>query len=144
MTKGSDTVGTFGWLWIIGVFAFSVVRALIAWPTLGRYGVNPWVFLFIDVVTAFPYAYGQVKLIKVCVAKDLRAIQLWSLVVLATFLAPYIYIFAAGSGELPLLGYIIIGLLIAVFGTASLLRLKNAIRTERSELDIELTPGGEA
>lgn len=132
MSDESSKVGTFGWLWIIGVFIFAVVRALVAWPTLGRYGVNPWVFLAIDLITAFPYAYGQVKLIKVVVAKDLRAIQVWSIVVLLSFLAPYLYIFVAGSGELPLIGYVIVCVLIAVFGAASLLRLKRAIDEERS------------
>lgn len=131
MSERPEKVGTFGWLWIVGVFAFSIVRALVAWPTLGRYGVNPWVFLLIDVATAFPYAYGQVKLIKVCIAKDLRSIQLWSLLVLVSFLAPYIYIFIAGSGELPLLGYIIVLALIAVFGVASFLRLRRAIGAEQ-------------
>ena len=106
-----------------------------AWPTLGRFGVNPWVFLFIDVATAFPYAYGQVRLIKECVARNLGAIQLWSVVVLVLFLAPYIYIFVAGSGELPLFGYLIVGALIIVFGTASVLRLQRAIRSERLEAD---------
>ncbi len=132
MTEQQAKVGTFGWVWIVGVFAFSVARALVAWPTLGRYGVNPWVFLAIDIITAFPYAYGQVKLIKVVVAKDLRAIQIWALVVLVTFLAPYLYIFVAGSGELPTIGYVIICVLIAVFGAASLLRLKRAIQAERT------------
>lgn len=132
----TEKVGTFGWLWIVGVFAFSVVRALVAWPTLGRYGVNPWVFLFIDVVTAFPYAYGQVKLIKECVARNLSAIQLWSLVVLVTFMAPYIYIFVAGSGELPLLGYIIVTALIVVFGAASMLRIGRSISAQRADASL--------
>ena len=120
-------VGVIDWAWIVGVFAFSVARALVAWPTLGRYGVNPWVFLAIDVVTAFPYAYGQVRLIKAVIARHAGAVQAWALVVLASFLAPYIYIFVAGSGELPVFGYVIVGLLLVVFGVASLARIRQNI-----------------
>lgn len=131
MAENNGTVGTYGRIWILGVFAFSIARALLAWPTLGRYGVNAWIFLAIDLITAFPYAYGQVKLIKDIVARELGGVQLWSAVVLVSFLAPYIYIFVAGSGELPLIGYIIVVALIVVFGAASALRIRRAVAAER-------------
>ena len=56
-------VGWAGKAWIVGVFGFSVARALVVWPTLGAYGVNPWIFLLVDVLTAWPYAYGQVRVV---------------------------------------------------------------------------------
>jgi hypothetical protein len=121
-------VGWFGRAWIIGVFAFSVARALVAWPTLSQYGVNPWVFLAIDVVTAFPYALGQVKVINGFRYHKYAAVQAWSLVVATTFLAPYIYIVLAGKERIPALVYIVIGALALVFGSASILRMRNQYR----------------
>ena len=117
-------VGWFGRAWILGVFAFSVGRALIAWPTLSQYGVNPWVFLGIDVVTAFPYAVGQVKVVNGFRYRKYGAVQFWALVVGFTFFAPYAYIVLAGQERIPVLAYGVIGLLAVVFGTASIMRMR--------------------
>ena len=122
-------VGWFGRAWIVGVFAFSVARALVAWPTLSQYGVNPWVFLAIDVLTAFPYALGQVKVVNGFRYRQYGAVQLWALVVAVTFLAPYIYIVLAGQERIPSLVYLVIALLAAVFGAASVLRMRNQYRS---------------
>ena len=145
-TDDGVPVGWFGWAWIVGVFAFSVARALIAWPTLSQYGVNPWVFLFIDVVTAFPYALGQVKVVNGFRFKQYRGVQAWSLVVALTFLAPYLYIVLAGQERIPTLVYIVIGLLAVIFGTASVLRMRNQYRAAvlpvaSAEIDRKLVPG---
>ena len=125
----SVPVGWFGRAWITGVFAFSIARALVAWPTLSQYGVNPWVFLFIDVVTAFPYALGQVKVVNGFRYKQYRGVQIWSLVVAATFFAPYVYIVIAGQKRIPAIAYIVIAVLALVFGSASILRMRNQYRT---------------
>ena len=122
-------VGWFGRAWIVGVFAFSVARALVAWPTLSQYGVNPWVFLAIDVVTAFPYALGQVKVVNGFRYRKYGAVQLWALVVAATFLAPYIYIVLAGKERIPTVVYAVIALLATIFGVASVLRMRNQYRS---------------
>lgn len=121
-------VGWFGRAWIVGVFAFSVARALVAWPTLSQYGVNPWVFLTIDVVTAFPYALGQVKVVNGFRYRQYGVVQLWALVVAATFLAPYFYIVFAGQERIPTVVYLVIALLATVFGIVSVLRMRNQYR----------------
>src|SRR5690606_6828256 len=41
------SLGLFGRAWAVGVVLFSVARALLTWPTLSTYGVDPWVFLAI-------------------------------------------------------------------------------------------------
>lgn len=123
-------VGWFGRAWILGVFAFSVARALVAWPTLSQYGVNPWVFLAIDVVTAFPYAVGQVKVVNGFRYRKYGAVQAWALIVAATFLAPYAYIVLAGQERIPMIVYVVIGLLATVFGAASVMRMRNQYRSE--------------
>jgi hypothetical protein len=139
-------VGWFGKAWIVGVFAFSVARALIAWPTLSQYGVNPWVFLLIDIATAFPYALGQVKVVNGFRYRQYRGVQAWSLVVAVTFLAPYGYIVLAGQERIPALVYVVIAVLAVIFGTASVLRMRSQYRatvlaSESGQVDRELVAG---
>lgn len=123
-------VGWVGKAWIATIFGYSALRALVVWPTLGTYGVNPWIFLAIDVGTAWPYAYGQVKLVKAAKHKDWQRVQIWTVVAVAAFMAPYVYIVGAGSGEMPTIAWIIIGALIVVFGVASTMRVIRQIKAD--------------
>lgn len=122
-------VGWIGKAWIVGVFGFSILRALVVWPTLGEYGVSPVAFLIIDVGTAWPYAYGQVRVVNEARAKNWGGTQLWALVALLSFVAPYAYIVGAGSREMPLGAWIIIGVLMTFFGVASVIRIVRQIRS---------------
>jgi hypothetical protein len=132
-------VGWMGRAWILTIFGYSALRALVVWPTLGTYGINPWIFLLIDVGTAWPYAYGQVRVISAARARDWRSVQLWSLIAVGAFIAPYAYIAGSGSGEMPLIAWIIIGALMVVFGAASLIRMVRQIRSSSETASVEPT-----
>ena len=136
MSDGAHRLGWFGKAWVVGVFGYSVLRSLVVWPTLSEYGVNPWLFLMIDLSTAWPYAYGQVRIVKAIRRGDTRSIQIWSVVALLAFLAPYAYIAGAGSGELPVLAWAVIGSLVVVFGAASIMRIKRQVREPESAGEI--------
>lgn len=126
--SSNDRVGKLGTAWIVGVVAYAILRALIVWPTLGDYGVDPWIFLIIDVGTAWPYAYGQLQVIREARRGEWRSVQIWALITLASFIAPYAYIVGAGSGEMPLLAWIVIGVLVAFLGLASVVRIVRQVR----------------
>lgn len=130
----THSVGWLGRAWIVTIFGYSILRALVVWPTLGTYGVNPWVFLVIDVGTAWPYAYGQVRLVKAARSRDWGPVQLWTIVAVLAFIAPYAYVVGAGSGEMPLIAWVIIGALVVVFGVASVIRVVKQIRRPDSKL----------
>jgi hypothetical protein len=123
------SLGVLGRAWAIGIIAFSIARALIAWPALGRYGVNPWVFLAIDFLTAPPYGIGQAITVKILRdgKRNPRESVPWALVVAAAFFAPYVYIFVA-SGNMPLLAYIGTLAWMVVFGILAVLRIRRQIK----------------
>lgn len=122
------SLGLFGRAWIVGIFLFSAARALIAWPTLGRYGVDPVAFLVLDVVTAFPYGVGQAVTVKILRSEDrgVRDALPWGVMVAAMFLAPYVYIVAA-SGSMPLLAYLGVLAWMLVFGVLAVLRMRRQV-----------------
>lgn len=121
-------IGWLGKAWIVSIFGYSAIRALIVWPTLGEYGVNPWAFLVVDVGTAWPYAYGQVRVVNAARVGDWGATQIWAIIALLSFIAPYAYIAGAGSGEMPLIAWIVVGILMLFFGVASIVRIRRQIR----------------
>lgn len=116
----------------MGIFLFSAARALVAWPTLGRYGVNPWVFLAIDIVTALPYGVGQAVTVKILRNRSRPPTDAvgWAALVAAMFLAPYVYILVA-SGDMPLYAYLGVILWMLVFGVLAAVRMRRQVRQDR-------------
>jgi hypothetical protein len=124
------SLGVFGRAWSIGIVLFSAARALVAWPTLANYGVNPWVFLAVDLITAPPYGIAQAVTVKILRSPDRSpgdAVP-WATVVVLMFLAPYAYIFLAGGDRPP--GYIYLGVVLwmVLFGVLATLRMRRQIR----------------
>ena len=128
------SLGGLGRAWVIGNIAFSAVRALIAWPTFGRYGVNPWVFLALDILTAPPYGLSQALTVKILrdPSRPQRDALIWAAGVIVFFLAPYAYIFAA-SGDMPLFAYLGVIAWMAVFGILAVVRMYREVRAEHPE-----------
>ncbi|CAB4907808.1 unannotated protein [freshwater metagenome] len=127
--RDMTSLGGFGRAWSVGIVAFSAARALLAWPALARYGVNPWLFLAIDLLTAPPYGISQAVTVKILRDPDRppRDALGWCAMVVAMFLAPYVYIFAA-SGEMPALAYAGLAAWMVLFGLLAVLRTARQVR----------------
>lgn len=111
-------------MWILILCGYSLLRAVLAWPILARYGINPAAFLFLDVVTAYPLALGQVRIVAAFRAQDFAAAQRWCGVAGAAFLTPYAYLFLAGHAEMPVYASVALAALVAVMAVASILRVR--------------------
>ncbi len=117
-------VGRVGRVWILAVCGYSLLRALLAWPLLAHYGVNPGVFLVLDVATAYPLALGQVRIVGGFRSQDFAAVQGWCAVASAALLVPYAYLFVVGHAHMPGYATALLAGLVAVMATASILRLR--------------------
>lgn len=85
----------------LGIFLFTVVRGMAAWP-LSMYGMQIWIFILIDFVTAFPYVWGINNIVR-----GIRTREAWKLladgaVVVVSFMAPYLYLFLSAGSAMPL------------------------------------------
>lgn len=136
------SLGVFGRAWAVGIVAFSAARAMIAWPTLGRYGVDPFWFLFIDIVTAPPYGVAQaltVKMLRDRTRPTSDAVP-WAVVVAVMFFAPYAFIFVASYAaetpqSMPTIAYVGVVLWMAVFGALALLRMRRQVNAPEPDDD---------
>lgn len=119
--------------WVLGVVAFTLVRLVVAKETLGRYGLNLWVFGFIDLVTAVPYAIGVARVVGALVDRNTRSAGWWVLVAAASFLAPYAYVMLAGRGaSFPVEVYVILGLVMTVFALNAIWSTTRKVRLGRT------------
>jgi len=122
-------LGLLGQVWTITVILFCIARAVPLWPLLEEHGVNPWWFLVLDIGTAPTYGLGQAMGVKI-IRDEHRAMRdalPWILLLLVSFLAPYVYLLMS-AGQLP--GYVVVGIIawILVFGGLAAIRMAREAR----------------
>ncbi|MCU1370085.1 MAG: hypothetical protein JWO77_1279 [Ilumatobacteraceae bacterium] len=120
--------------WVIGIVVFTLVRFFVARETLEKYGLNIWVFGFIDLITAVPYAIGTARVVGALVDRDLAGASKWAGIAAISFFAPYGYILWAGQdATFPTSVYVILGLLVAVFGANAVWGIVRKVRAARAD-----------
>ncbi len=128
-----DSVSRVGRMWILALCGYSLLRAVLAWPILVRYGINPAMFLMLDVVTAYPLAVGQLRIVAGFRSQDYATVQFWAGVAGAAFLTPYAYLFLAGHAHMPIYATGALAALVMVMATASVLRVRQQCLGGRAE-----------
>lgn len=120
-----------GKAWVVGIMLYAAARSLAIGPTLGPYGLNPWIFFAFDVGLAFPFAYGQVRIIRHLKEKAYGQVQAWTAAVTVSFLAPYAYLVLGAERPMPAIAYYIIGGFVVLFGVVTVLRVRQKIRASQ-------------
>ena len=87
--------------WAVIVIVWSVVRTIIIWAALGKYGFNPWIYLCIDLVCSAIDAYTTPKMVLRFIDDRYRSAVKWGVPTLVGYIVPDIYIFE-GTRTLPL------------------------------------------
>jgi len=125
-----DSVGRAGAAWIAMLCGYSLLRAVLAWPLLRHYGINPSAFLVLDVGTAYPLGVAQVRIVQGFCARDFAAVQVWGGIAGVSFITPYAYLLVAGGEAMPM--YVKVGLVavVALIAAASVLRIRQACLDE--------------
>ena len=113
--------------WAGVVVGWSFIRTLLVWAAVGDYGLNPWIYLAIDLASAVTDALTTPRMVLNFIDERYRAAAFWGLIALVAFIVPDLYIFL-GTRTLPtkliLLICVIIGstLLIGVIGVTRKVR----------------------
>lgn len=124
--------------WVIGVVVFTVGRFVIAYGALDRYGVNIWMFGFIDLITAVPYGVSTARLVGALVDRSYESVAGWAAVASASFLAPYLYLAWAGRDVgFPRVVFVVLGVLAISFGTYAVYGIGRKVRLGRN---VDLPP----
>ncbi len=121
---------------MITIVLFTIGRLVVAAETLQDYGLNIWVFGIIDLATAVPYAIGVARVVEGFIDHRLRSASTWAMVACTSFLAPYLYIFWVGKDvDFPPVVYIVLGILIVVFGGNAVRGIALKVRAARTGSD---------
>ena len=118
--------------WFGLVLGWGVLRALAIWALFKKYGVNPWVYLVIDLAASIPYAKYSARL-----AIDFlrnNSARLWRSIAMTaiTFYLPDLYIlfFAKNIPSDLLIGFLIS---MGIFTGISLLQIIRSVKDKKSK-----------
>jgi len=80
------------------LWAYAVLKILLTSDMLRTYGINPWLFLFLDTVTVPTYIIGWNHLVGSMGREivSLKNLFKWSVITFASSTAPYLYAAWAG------------------------------------------------
>lgn len=86
--------------WAGLVVGWSLIRALIVWAAVGDYGLNPWIYLAIDLSCAIVDGFTTPRMVLAFIDDYYRRALKWGALSLIAFVIPDVYIFL-GTRELP-------------------------------------------
>ena len=86
--------------WAIVVIAWAFGRTLLVWAAVGDYGINPWIYLVIDLACASVDAITTPRTVLALIDGRHSEAMGWGSASLVAFIIPDIYIFI-GTDRLP-------------------------------------------
>lgn len=83
--------------WIFLVLAWAIIRTILVRDFFGAYGIHPWIYLSIDLLSSVPYAHYSANLVISYLDKEWANTRKNFLLTTIFFYIPDIYIFAAAK-----------------------------------------------
>lgn len=117
--------------WAGLVIGWAVVRTLIVWAAVGDYGLNPWIYLAIDVASACVDAVTTPRMVLAFVDDQYKSAVKWALISLVAFIVPDLYIFI-GTRELPTRIIVIVCIIISITLSVGVVSVVRKIRAGRA------------
>jgi hypothetical protein len=122
-------------LWASTILLYTVVATLIVWRTLGKYGVNVFLFFIIDAITSWTYGISTARLLLNVIKRQWKAARKWAWASATSFVTPQIYILASARHaprDVYLIVIAVITLLILFAVISVLLQIRSSRRRSAS------------
>lgn len=118
-------------LWVLVTLGYGIARALVVGATLSDYGVDPWLYLAIDLATSIPLGIATARLVCALVDRDLARARRWTLVALAMNFAPDVFVLVVGR-DMPAIVYVVLGAVAVVSLTFAVRSIRARVRAARA------------
>ena len=116
--------------WIFLVLAWAIIRTIAVKDFFSAYGIHPWIYLLIDLLSSIPYAHYSANLVISYLDKKWDNARKNFLLTAVFFYVPDIYIFTAAK-RIPkslLIGFIVS---VLVFSTIAIVGIVRKIKDGR-------------
>jgi len=118
--------------WAGIVVVWSLIRTLIVWAAVGEYGLNPWIYLSLDLGAAIVDAITTPRMVIAFIDDHFKQAFKWAVISLVVFIIPDVYIFL-GTRTLPLRIIVALCLIIGLTLTLGIISVIRKIRKGRTE-----------
>ncbi len=117
--------------WAGIVIGWAVIRTLVVWSVVGEYGLNPRIYLGIDLVAACIDAITTPRMVLCFIDDQYKHAAMWALISLVAFIIPDLYIFL-GTRELPTRIIVIVCVIISITLSAGVFSVVRKVRAGRA------------
>jgi len=117
--------------WAGIVIGWAVIRTVIVWAAVGDYGLNPWIYLAIDLVSACIDAITTPRMVLAFIDDQYATAVKWAFISLVAFIIPDLYIFL-GTRELPTRIIVIVAIIISLTLTAGIVSVVRKVKAGRA------------
>jgi hypothetical protein len=125
--------------WAGIVVAWSIIRTIIVWAAVGDYGLNPWIYLSLDLGAAIIDAMSTPRMVLSFIDDQYKRAFKWAVISLGVFVVPDIYIFF-GTRKLPKTVIVVLCLIIGATLAIAVFGVVRKIQKGRAERSLAATP----
>ena len=123
-------------IWASTIVLYTFAATFVVWTALHKYGVNPYLFFVIDLITSWFYGLSSARFVVAVIHKRWSEIQRWGWLSALNFMLPQVYILVSAN-HVPKDVYIIIFSVIGVMVAFAVLGVVSQIRVARREESAE-------
>ncbi len=123
-------------IWASTIVLYSFVATFVVWKALHKYGVNPYLFFVIDLITSWFYGVASARLVVAVIKKRWSETQKWGWLSAINFALPQIYILLSAR-RVPRDVYLIIYSVIGALVAFALIGIWSQIKAARKVKDVE-------
>lgn len=118
--------------WAGIVVVWSLIRTVIVWAAVGDYGLNPWIYLSLDLSSAIVDVLTTPRMVLSFIDDHFKQAIKWAFISLVAFIVPDLYIFL-GTRTLPTRIIVVVCLIIGLTLTVGVIGVVRRIRRGRNE-----------
>jgi len=123
-------------IWASTIVLYTFAATFVVWKALHKYGVNPYFFFVIDLITSWFYGLASARLVVAVIKKRWSETQKWGWLSALNFMLPQVYILVSAN-HVPKDVYIIIFGVISVMVAFAVLGVVSQVRAARKEKSVE-------
>ena len=123
-------------IWASTIVLYTFAATFIVWKALHKYGVNPYLFFVIDLITSWFYGVASARLVVAVIKKRWSETQKWGWLSAINFALPQIYILLSAR-RVPRDVYLIIYSVIGALVAFALIGIGSQIKAARKVKDVE-------
>jgi hypothetical protein len=125
-------------VWAVATVLWSCIRTLLAWVLLGEYGLNPWVYLCVDLGSSLVLGRSTPIMVVSFIDRERQRALRWALVTGVAYVVPDIFLFTS-TRRVPPVTLTVLITLMATSVTVTVVTVVRRVRSARADL-VQLSP----